>query len=55
MQNQSGSRQEQILTILLATKTGLSIDAIAEKLNISSNWVAQLQLMRLWIFFIAMY
>ncbi len=41
MQNQSGSRQEQILTILLATKTGLSIDAIAEKLNISRNAVKQ--------------
>jgi predicted ArsR family transcriptional regulator len=41
MQNQTGTRQEQILAILLATKTGLSIDAIAEKLNISRNAVKQ--------------
>ncbi len=41
MQNQSGSRQEQILALLLGTKTGLSIDAIAEKLEISRNAVKQ--------------
>lgn len=41
MQNQPGTRQEQILAILLATKTGLSIDVIAEKLDISRNAVKQ--------------
>ena len=41
MQNQLGSRQEQILALLLGTKTGLSIDVIAEKLEISRNAVKQ--------------
>jgi len=41
MQNQPGSRQEQILALLLGTKTGLSIDAIAEKIRISRNAVKQ--------------
>lgn len=41
MQNQTGSRQEQILALLLGTRTGLSIDTIAEKLEISRNAVKQ--------------
>ncbi|MCK5831124.1 MAG: HTH domain-containing protein [Methylococcales bacterium] len=41
MQNQLGSRQEQILTLLLATKTGLSIDEIAGQQEISRNAVKQ--------------
>jgi len=41
MQTSSGSRQEQILALLLGTKAGLSIDAIAEKLEISRNAVKQ--------------
>ena len=41
MQNQPPSRQEQILTLLLSSKNGLSIDAMAEKLAISRNAVQQ--------------
>jgi len=41
MQNQLGSRQEQILALLLGTKTGLSIDVMAGKLEISRNAVKQ--------------
>jgi len=41
MQNGTGSRQEQILALLLATKAGLSIDSIAGKLEISRNAVKQ--------------
>jgi DeoR family transcriptional regulator, suf operon transcriptional repressor len=41
MQQQTSSRQEQILSLLLATKTGLSIDEIAEKQAISRNAVKQ--------------
>ncbi|MBE0470527.1 MAG: HTH domain-containing protein [Methyloprofundus sp.] len=41
MQNSTGSRQKQILALLLATKAGLSIDSIAEKLQISRNAVKQ--------------
>ena len=41
MQSQLGSRQEQILALLLATKKGLSIDAIAEQQAISRNAVKQ--------------
>lgn len=41
MSTQRGSRQEQILTLLLATKTGLSIDEIAEQQAISRNAVKQ--------------
>ncbi|WP_031435560.1 helix-turn-helix transcriptional regulator [Methylomarinum vadi] len=41
MHNQLPSRQEQILTLLLSTKSGLSIDAMAEKLAISRNAVQQ--------------
>jgi len=39
MPNQTGSRQEELLTLLLATKTGLSIDYLAEQLLISRNAV----------------
>ncbi len=39
MPNQTGSRQEELLTLLLATKTGLSIDHLAEQLAISRNAV----------------
>lgn len=41
MQNQATSRQEQILSLLLASKAGLSIDDIAEKQAISRNAVKQ--------------
>ncbi len=41
MQNQSTSRQEQILALLLATKSGLCIDEIAEQQEISRNAVKQ--------------
>lgn len=41
MQNQLPSRQEQILSLLLSSKSGLSIDAMAEKLSISRNAVQQ--------------
>jgi len=41
MQNQLGTRQEQILALLLGTKTGLSIDVMAGKLDISRNAVKQ--------------
>lgn len=41
MQNQLPSRQEQILTLLLSTKSGLSIDAMADRLAISRNAVQQ--------------
>jgi len=41
MKNQLGSRQEQILALLLGTKTGLSIDVMAGKLEISRNAVKQ--------------
>lgn len=41
MMNQSPSRQEQILTLLLSGKSGLSIDAMAEKLDISRTAVKQ--------------
>ncbi|MCF6202135.1 MAG: HTH domain-containing protein [Methylococcaceae bacterium] len=41
MQNQPTPRQEQILALLLATKTGLCIDEIAEQQEISRNAVKQ--------------
>ncbi len=41
MEQQTLSRQEQILALLLATKTGLSIDKIAEQVAISRNAVKQ--------------
>jgi len=41
MQNQIGSRQEQILALLLANKGGVGIDVIAEQLDISRNAVKQ--------------
>ncbi len=41
MLNHNGSRQEQILTLLLGNKTGLSIDQIAESFGISRNAVKQ--------------
>lgn len=41
MLTQSPSRQEQILALLLSTKGGLSIDAMAEKLDISRTAVKQ--------------
>ncbi len=41
MQNQSPSRQEQILSLLLASKSGLSIEEMADKLAISRNAVNQ--------------
>lgn len=39
MLNQSGSRQEQIMNLLLTTKSGLSIDSLAEQIEISRNAV----------------
>jgi len=41
MNTHTGSRQEQILTLLLNTPEGLSIDEMAFKLNISRNAVKQ--------------
>ena len=41
MNTQNGSRQQQILTLLLNTPDGLSIDEMAFKLNISRNAVKQ--------------
>ncbi|MGY6277491.1 helix-turn-helix transcriptional regulator [Methylomonas sp. MgM2] len=41
MNTQAGSRQEQILTLLLNAPEGLSIDEMAFKLNISRNAVKQ--------------
>lgn len=41
MSTQTGSRQEQILTLLLNTPEGLSIDEMAFSLNISRNAVKQ--------------
>ncbi|HIG64382.1 MAG TPA: HTH domain-containing protein [Methyloprofundus sp.] len=39
MLNQRGSRQEQIMNLLLTTKSGLSIDTLAEQIEISRNAV----------------
>ncbi|MEI7995269.1 MAG: HTH domain-containing protein, partial [Methylococcaceae bacterium] len=41
MAEKVGSRQQQILNLLLEKKTGLSIDEIATALNISRNAVQQ--------------
>lgn len=41
MNTQTGSRQEQILTLLLNSTAGMSIDEMASKLDISRNAVKQ--------------